>query len=73
MNYINIAQIAVSIIVIILTLLQERSSGASGIFGGDGGGVYQQRRGFEKSIFIATIFFVIMFAALSVLALVYKP
>jgi protein translocase SecG subunit len=73
MNYIAIAQIVVSIIVIILTLLQDRSSGASGVFGGDGGAVYQQRRGFEKLIFIATIFFTILFAALSVLALVYKP
>ena len=64
---ISIFQIIVSVIVIGLILLQERDSGAGGLFGGSGGeGFYQTRRGLEKSIFIATIFFVIVFAALAV-------
>jgi protein translocase SecG subunit len=40
---------------IALILLQERSSGLSGIFGGEGGGFYQTRRGMERWLFIATI------------------
>ena len=64
---ISIAQIVVSVIVIGLILLQERDSGAGGLFGGGGGdGFYQTRRGLERSIFIATIVFVVVFAALAV-------
>lgn len=69
MNYLSVAQIIISIVVIILILLQERSSGLSGVFGGSEGGAYQTRRGFEKIIFIATIVLVIAFAALSLLNL----
>ncbi|MDI6717941.1 MAG: preprotein translocase subunit SecG [Patescibacteria group bacterium] len=69
--YLGIAQIIVSIALIVLILLQERSSGLSGIFGGggDGGGFYQKRRGFEKLIFAATIVLAVAFAVLSLLNL----
>ncbi|MCL4405516.1 MAG: preprotein translocase subunit SecG [Patescibacteria group bacterium] len=71
MSYINIAQILVSVIIIILILLQERESGISGLFGGgDMGGVYQARRGVEKILFIATITAIVIFIALSVINLV---
>lgn len=64
---IPIAQIVLSIAIIVLILLQERSAGMSGIFGGgEGGGVYQTRRGLERIIFYATIVGVIVFAALAV-------
>jgi len=48
---------------IALILLQERSSGLSGIFGGEGGGFYQTRRGMERWLFIATIVLGIVFVA----------
>jgi protein translocase SecG subunit len=71
MSYINIAQVIVSIIVIVLILLQERESGLSGLFGGgDMGGVYQARRGVEKILFIATIVSAIVLVALSIIALI---
>lgn len=63
---ITIAEIIVSIVLIILVLLQERSSGLSGVFGGGGDASYQTRRGLEKSIFWATIVFAILFAALAI-------
>lgn len=64
---IPIAQIVLSIAIIVLILLQERSAGMSGIFGGgESGGVYQTRRGLERIIFYATIVGVIIFAALAV-------
>jgi len=66
-----IIQIVVAIIIIALILLQERSSGLSGIFGGEGGGggVYQTRRGMEKTIFVSTIIFSAIFIALAIFQL----
>ena len=53
--------------IIVLVLLQERSGGASGIFGGGGdfGGVYQARRGMERVIFRATIVLAVAFVGLA--------
>lgn len=65
MSLINIAQVIVSFIVVGLILLQERSSGIGGIFGGEGGGMYHARRGLEKLVFAATVGFVIIFAAIA--------
>jgi protein translocase SecG subunit len=65
-------QIIISIILIVLILLQERSGGLSGIFGGQGGEFYQTRRGLERIMFISTIVLVAAFIALSLLNLVFK-
>lgn len=67
--YLSIAQIIISIVLIILILLQERSSGLSGVFGGGESGFYQKRRGLEKMIFFATIIFVIAFGVSALLNL----
>ena len=69
---ISIAQIAVSVILIVLVLLQERGGDAGGLFGGAGGGFYQARRGLERTIFIATVVFVIVFALLALANLFIK-
>lgn len=64
---IPILQIAVSVILVALILLQERSAGISGLLGGgDTGGVYQTRRGLERIIFAATIVCAVIFAGLAV-------
>ena len=64
-------QIILAVIIIGLILLQERSSGMSGLFGGGGDdGYYQTRRGMEKFIFIATIAAAIIFVALAVWQLI---
>ncbi len=65
-----IAQIVVSVIVIALVLIQERSSGLSGVFGGSGSTPYHTRRGLEKFVLWATVAFTIIFAILAVLNLV---
>lgn len=70
MNYLAVSQIIISIVVIILILLQERTSGLSGVFGGSEGGAYQTRRGFEKIIFVSTIVLVVAFATLSLVSLI---
>jgi len=63
------AQIAVSILIVLLILLQERSSGISGLFGGGGESVYQTRRGMEKMLFYTTVIAIIVFAGLALLNL----
>jgi protein translocase SecG subunit len=65
-----IIQIIVAVAIITLILLQERTSGMSGLLGGDGGGFYQARRGFEKIIFYATIGLSVIFVALAVYSLI---
>jgi len=63
--FLSIIQIIVSIALIVLILLQERSSGLSGVFGGGESSFYSQRRGIERLIFIATIVLAVIFALLS--------
>lgn len=65
---IKIIQAIVGILIIILILLQERSTGLSAIFGGEGG-FYQTRRGIEKLIFGATITLAIIFVGLILFSL----
>ncbi|HUC01332.1 MAG TPA: preprotein translocase subunit SecG [Candidatus Paceibacterota bacterium] len=63
---IAIIQIILSVLIITLILLQERSSGMSGLMGGSGEGYYQARRGMEKLIFYSTIVLSVLFVALAV-------
>ena len=65
-----IGQIVISIILIALILVQERSSGLSGIFGGQGSTPYQTRRGLEKFIYWGTVGAAVIFVALAILNLV---
>jgi preprotein translocase subunit SecG len=66
----SIAQLVSAVILIALIMLQERSSGLSGVFGGGSqDSSYQTRRGLERSIFWATIVMAIIFAGLSALRL----
>ncbi|MEK7465693.1 MAG: preprotein translocase subunit SecG [Patescibacteria group bacterium] len=66
----RIAQIIVSLILVALVIIQERSSGLSGVFGGGGSAPYQTRRGMEKFIYFATIAVGVIFVVLAVLNLV---
>lgn len=68
--FIPVVQIIISVILVVLILLQERSAGLSGIMGGEGGGYYQTRRGLEKMIFYATIALTVIFVALAIYQLV---
>ncbi len=70
MNILTLAQIIVSLLVIVLVLVQERGGGIGGIFGAAGGGFYQTRRGLEQFIFVLTIISIVVFAVLALLNLV---
>ena len=64
-----VLQVAVSVILIILIILQDRSSGLSGALGG-GGEFYQTRRSTERILFSMTIVFIALFVGLSIINLV---
>lgn len=58
--FLNLAQIAISIMLIVVILLQQKGSGLSGVFGGEGN-FYRTKRGFERFLFIATILLATLF------------
>ena len=62
-------QVIVSIILIVLVLIQERSSGLSSAFGGTGT-PFETRRGLEKRIYQATIVTAAAFFVLAVINLI---
>lgn len=64
MNYLDLAQIIVSLLLISAILLQARGTGLSAIFGGESG-VYRTKRGAEKILFIITIVLAVAFLGLA--------
>lgn len=65
-----IVQIAISVLLIISILLQQRGSGLSVTFGGGGGGeFYHSRRGIEKFLFAATITLATLLIVISLVVL----
>ncbi len=61
---IKIAQIVVSLLLMVAILMQSKGAGLGGVFGGTGG-VYMTKRGLEKKLFIATIILAVIFILLS--------
>ncbi|MBP6855770.1 MAG: preprotein translocase subunit SecG [Candidatus Pacebacteria bacterium] len=68
-SIIAIAQLVVSVVLIVLVLLQERGGGMSEALGGSEGGFTQQRRGWEKTLFVITVVCVALFAITSLVIL----
>ncbi len=67
-NYLNIAQIAVAVLLMAAILMQSRGSGLGAAFGGEGG-VSHTKRGVEKSLHITTIVLAVLFFCLSLTAI----
>jgi preprotein translocase subunit SecG len=67
--YLNIAQIAVSVLLTACILLQARGTGLSATFGGEGN-VYRTKRGVEKVLFRSTIVFAVLFFGLALATVV---
>jgi preprotein translocase subunit SecG len=65
--YLNIAQIIISVALIVVILLQVRSGGMGGVFGGTETTVYKTRRGVERTIFNITIGLSIAFFVITIL------
>lgn len=64
-NILSIAQIIVSVLLIVSILFQQRGTALGSAFGGESGGFYATRRGIQKKIFIATIILGILFILLA--------
>jgi preprotein translocase subunit SecG len=70
-TYLQIARVVLSVALIVVILLQNKSAGLGGLTGGDYGGTgYHVRRGVERLMFNATIGLSFVFFTLAVLAVV---
>jgi preprotein translocase subunit SecG len=69
-NYLNIALIIISVLLILSVILQSKGAGLGGLSGADTGSVFTARRGVERTLFRVTIGLSIVFFAL-VLTLVF--
>ena len=67
-TYFSVAQIVLSIALILTILLQVRGGGLGGIFG-QASTVFRTKRGVEKTLFQLTIVLVILFIAISIVML----
>jgi preprotein translocase subunit SecG len=65
--YFNIAQIILSVALIIALLLQVKGGGLGGIFG-QPDTVYRTKRGVEKTLFQFTIVLIVLFVIVSIIA-----
>ena len=63
-NYINIALIIISVLLILSVILQSKGAGLGGLTGADAGSVFTARRGIERTLFWVTIVLSVVFFAL---------
>lgn len=67
-TYLSVAQIVLSIALILAILLQVRGGGLGGIFG-QPDTVFRTKRGVEKTLFQLTIVLVVLFIIVSILTI----
>ena len=67
-SYFNIAQIVLSLALIMAIMLQVRGGGLGGIFG-QADTVFRTRRGVERTLFQLTVVLVILFIIISIISL----
>jgi preprotein translocase subunit SecG len=65
-DYLDIAQIIVSVAMVLSIVLQSKAAGLGGLTGGDTGGVFRARRGVEKTLFNVTIGLAVIFFAIAI-------
>jgi preprotein translocase subunit SecG len=71
-DYLNLAQMLVSIMLIVVVLLQSRGTDIGAAFGGgSSGSTFRTRRGLEKTLFQLTIFLAVVFLAISAYSVYY--
>lgn len=66
-----IVQSVIAIALVVSIILQQRGSGVGLAFGG-GGESFRSKRGLEKLLFYSTIVLAILFAMISILALLFS-
>jgi preprotein translocase subunit SecG len=72
-NYLNIALIIISVLLILSVILQSKGAGLGGLTGADTGSVYTARRGVERTLFWITIVLSVVFFALVLTLLILAP
>ncbi len=71
-SYINLAQMLISIVLIVVVLLQTRGADIGSAFGGGtSGSTFRTRRGLEKTLFQLTIALAIIFVGISAMSVRY--
>jgi len=65
-KYLQIAQVVVSVFLIVGVLLQGRGAGLGAAFGG-GNDYFRTKRGMEKTVVVATIILAVLFLALGII------
>ena len=70
-SFLPIAQIVISILLIVAILLQQRGTAMGSAFGGESGGFYSTRRGIQEKTFWATIVLGVLFLVLALLNLIF--
>ena len=63
-QYLNIALIIISVLLILSVILQSKGAGLGGLSGADAGSVFTARRGVERTLFLATIVLSVVFFGL---------
>jgi preprotein translocase subunit SecG len=66
--YLTVAQMVLSVTLVLVLLLQVRGGGLGGIFG-QADTVYRTKRGVEKTMFQLTVVLVVLFITISLLML----
>ncbi|MGB9640112.1 MAG: preprotein translocase subunit SecG [Anaerolineales bacterium] len=65
-QYLDIALIITSVVLIVSVILQSKGAGLGGLTGADTGGFFTARRGVEKTLFRLTIILSVIFVLLSI-------
>ncbi len=63
-NYLNIALIIISVLLILSVIMQSKGAGLGGLTGADTGSIFTARRGVERTLFWITIVLSVIFFAL---------
>jgi preprotein translocase subunit SecG len=66
--YLSIAQIVLSVALVLTILLQVKGGGLGGIFG-QADSVYRTRRGMERNLFQLTVVLAVLFIIVSIVSL----
>ena len=69
-NYLNIALIIISVLLILSVILQSKGAGLGGLTGADSGSIFTARRGVERTLFWVTIILSVIFFGLVITLLI---
>ncbi len=70
-DYLNIAQIILSVALIAAIILQSKQAGLGGLSGADTGGVFRARRGVERTLFQLTIGLSVVFFLVAIASVIW--